>query len=223
MMKGLTLTLFFASLWYTYGVQGARQTCPAGLPAVVAALKANRNITLDKAFAVKDVKGIEARTKIACLRPWLKQKIREDPFLYGVFSANLLKKISELLDIAAVGCDRESCADSMLDVRSRFQDLMYTAVRASNNILKETITIVQAHRYANRYQDKAAWVMDKHVEKKCVQNIIKEIAQLKTSAGKTDSAVQVLHQNILQSTTEKRKTVESYKKLLEQMKKNKEI
>merc|ERR1712168_988567 len=142
--------------------------------------------------------------------------------LYGVFSAKLLKKIRELLDIAAVGCYRESCAKSMLDARSKFQDLMYTAVRASNNILKETITIVQAHRYANRYPDKAAWVMDKHVEKKCMQNIIKEIEQLKTSAGKTDSAVQVLHQNILQSTTEKRNTVERYKKLSEQMKKNKE-
>jgi len=186
-------------------------------------LKANRNITLDKVFAVKNVKGIEARTKIACLRPWLKQKIREDPFLYGVFSAKLLKKIRELLDIAAVGCHRESCADSMLDARSKFQDLMYTVVRASNNIVKETITIVKAHRYANRYPDKAAWVMGKHVEKKYMQNIIKEIAQLKTSAGKTDSAAQVLHQNVLTSTTEKRKTVKRYKKLLEQMKKNKEI
>merc|ERR1712096_32150 len=97
----------------------------------------------------------------------------------------------------------------------------YSVVRASNNILKETITIVQAHRYANRYPDKAAWVMDKHVEKKCMQNIIKEIAQLKTSAGKTDSAVQVLHQNILKSTTEKRKTVESLKKVFGKKKKKK--
>jgi len=223
MMKGVTLTWFFASLWYSHGVQGGRQTCPAGLPAVVAALKANRNITLDKAFAVKNVKGIEARAKIACLRPWMKQKNSEEPFLYGVFSAKLLKKIRELLDIAAVGCYRESCAKSMLDARSKFQDLMYTVVRASNNIVKKTITIVKAHRYANRYPDKAAWVMGKHVEKRFMQNIIKEIAQLKTSASKVDSAVQVLHQNILTSTTEKRKSVERYKKLFEEMKKNKEI
>lgn len=186
-------------------VDGASRTCPAqnDISTIVKTLK-TKNITPDILFRVSNIKSIENRAKFECLKPWLNQMVKDDPFLHGSISAELTKQISDLLDISWVACYEASCSAPVLKIRSSFQDMMYDVARGSHNILKETIRIIQAHRFANRFPNRAAWVIDLHVERKCVEKIYNEIGKLRKLADDISADADQVVKLIQKSTSETR-------------------
>lgn len=111
-----------------FDLLGKSSICPAGNQLSVSE---KNKIPVSAAFAISRVEQLEQREKHPCLESWIKERItNEQPFMYfPPYLASLTSGISQLLQIAQVGCYGTTCSSSCLKVRSSFQDLMYAVSR----------------------------------------------------------------------------------------------
>merc|ERR1712013_315447 len=143
----------------------------------------------------------------------------EKPFMYlPPYLATLTSGISQLLQIAQVGCYGTSCSSSCLKVRSSFQDLMYALSRGSNIILRNTMVIIRAHGVAHSRPALAKRIMN-IVEGKLLGSIQDEIAKLRIIADKDAALASQLHENITRVASEKEGALQRYEQELEKKKK----
>merc|ERR1711962_98995 len=188
-------------------VQGKSSTCPVG-----------NKLPVSTAFATSRIEHIEQREKHPCLESWIKDRIEsESPFMY--FPSNfmsLTRRISQLLQIAQVGCYGTSCSSSCLKVRSSFQDVMYAVSRSSDIILRHTMVILRAHGVAHGRPNIAERTMN-FVEGKSLASIQDEIAKLRNIAEKSATLASQLHEKIIRIASKKEESFERYKQELEKI------
>lgn len=214
-MMAVKLIIYVSYFWCMFVIQGRSSTCPVGneLP-----VSEKYKISVSTAFAISSIEHIEQREKHPCLESSIKDKIEnERPFMYfPPYSASLTRGISQLLQIAQVGCYGTSCSSSCLKVRSSFQNLMYAVSRRSDIILRNTMVIIRAHRLAHGRPDIAKSIMN-FVEGKQLESIQDEIRKLRDIAEEDTTLASRLHEKIIRIASEKQESLERYKQELEKI------
>lgn len=177
-MWRITALLVFCT-WHAASGSSSIQ-CPAPTATaidIVQALNGSR-FTPDKVLAVADVRGIAPRVKLPCLGPWIRRTMKEKPFLYGPYSSLLTKGLSNLFNVASVACDGMSCSTSLLELKSKNQDVMYTVVKSSHAILQSTLVAIRAHRYARRFPANASKLIGTYVDRRFQHTVRTEYSKL---------------------------------------------
>jgi len=177
-------------------------------------------ITPDVLFNARNAKGIEMRSRLPHLEPWIKEKIESEYNINIGVAFQLLGNVGELLRISYAGCKGYSCQVAVSKVHSRYQDMIYASARVSNFFVRTTLRALKYHKYAQRNINKQRaskalrWVQRcAPLADKLVVASTKMVKQSDLLKNMTEGAFLETQRNDVQNTGEIRKTKERNNKL----------